>query len=515
MNELATRRAPIVAHDVATRTVTARLVTWDDPRDVVDPDGARYRETFTRGGLVPRDRVYVLDEHGGSLIGRAFNHRDDGTGHVADLEIADTSAGRDLLALVDAGILDAVSIEFDQRAGDNSWTADRTAVTRSNAPLHGVAFAFQPAHTAPVLAVREEPTVSVTMPDVPMPVTLTARELSDDDFLALRGEVLSIREEMATRTEALAHPLAGYRSLSDYANAVADLPGDTRTTPAKRALADQISSNNPGVAPPAWVMDVKGVISKGRPAINALGAQQLPPGGLELDWPYFDGNLGALVGVQATQKTAITSVRVDIKKGTTTIKVFAGGSDIAWPLIRRSQPSYLDAYMRILSNAYAFVTDNDFVDTLYASGTGTIGSVLVPGTATASQVRAAIFKASVLVFEATGSPASVVLASSDWITALGALDGLWPAAYGTTNASGTASADTLAVNVSGLPVVYEPNLTAGSLIVTNNQAAQWYEDGPFTLTMDDVNLLGHNVAVWGLGVAAVYVPTGVVVIKAA
>jgi hypothetical protein len=503
MTDLATRRAPITAVDTTARTITARLVTWDDPHTVRDPDGSEYVETFAARSLQPLEDCYVLDEHGGELIGHMDGHRDDGTGHVADLHIADTRAGRDLLALADAGTIRHVSIEFDQRAGAARWNAQRDAVTRTVAPLHGVAFAFRPAHTAPIIAIREEPAVSMTLTDNPMPTPVVhVTDADADAVMAVRAELVAMREEMAERAAAGIHPLARYRSYADFALAA---EADNLLS---RALVDQITTNNAGVIPPGWIKDIKGIIDRGRPAINALGAASLPAGGMDVNWPYFDGNLATLVGVQATQKTAITSVRVDLKKGTSAIKTFAGGSDISYQLIRRSDPSYLDAYLRIMTSAWGFVTDNEFVDTLVAGATGT--GTLDTSTATAATTRAALFNASMAVQAATGSPATVVLASSDWMSAFAALDGLWPATYGTNNASGTADAATLEINISGLRIVYEPNLTAETLLVTNSLAAKWHEDGPMVATAEDVNLLGHDVAVWGMGATAIYVPAGVV-----
>jgi len=510
VTELATRRAPITAVDTSARTITARLVTWDDPRVVVDPDGSRYTETFAARSLEPLDDTYVVDEHGGQLIGHMDGHRDEGGGHVADLHIADTLAGRDLLALVDAGTIRHVSIEFDQRGGAASWNAQRDAVTRTTAALHGVAFAFRPAHTAPILAVRnEEPPVSMTLTDNPMPTPVIHVTPADaDEVMAIRGDLVALREEIATRAAAGVHPLSRFDAFVDYMEAAR---GDKLLV---RALADQIVANNPGVMPPNWVMEVKGIVDKGRPAINALGGPVPWSGpGDTLNWPYFDGNLSTLVGIQATQKTAITSVRVDLKKGTATLKTFAGGGDVAYQLVRLSGPKYLDEYVRLLVSAWGFVTDNDFIDALAAGATGT--GTLDTSTATAATTRAALFNASMAVQAATGRPASVVIASSDWISAFAALDGLWPSSYGTNNASGTADAASLEINISGLRVVYEPNLTAETLIVTNPLAARWHEDGPLLAQAEDVNLLGHDIGVWGMGVTSIYIPAGVVKIVGA
>jgi hypothetical protein len=57
-------------------------------------------------------------------------------------------------------------------------------------------------------------------------------------------------------------------------------------------------------------------------------------------------------------------------------------------------------------------------------------------------------------------------------------------------------------------------IPAGTAIATNGEAAAWFSDGPFTITAEDVEKLGRDVAVWGLGAAAVINAPGVVSMSA-
>jgi len=274
-----------------------------------------------------------------------------------------------------------------------------------------------------------------------------------------------------------------------------------------RTIIDQITGNNPGVIPPAWTSRIYGILDHGRPTISAFGVASPGPAGMEVNWPYYDGNLLTLVGLQATQKTAITSARVDLKKGSEDLLTYAGMSDLSYQLIRRSSPSYRDAYMRIMFAAYAAVTDNAAADGLvagqsvdYAFGSDTTGAAL----------RSALFEASVLVEAATGQPAEFALVASDVFIAIGGMTNVYAAGYGVQNVGGTADAASLNVNVNGIRVIYEPNFAAGKAFVSNSEAASWYEDGPFTVVAEDVEKLGQNVAVWGLGAFGVHLPMGIV-----
>jgi hypothetical protein len=516
MHDLLHRDAPIVATDPATRTITARLVSYNDPRPVVDVIAGRahrYTETHAPESITPLERMHVRDAHDGALIGHLAATRDEPDGLYGDLVIADTAAARDVMALIDAHTIDAVSMEFAPGTDGEVWSADRSSVTRTRSTLYGVAFAFHPAHDAPILTVRERT-------DMPAPATLTADSPPDgdnlpaptvnvvpvgDDVDALRRELLVLGEEVRTRGVAVeAHPLARYRSFADFYEAAFD------NRVLYRVLADQMTIDNPGVIPPGWLSTVYGIVDRGRPAVTALGGQRaLPADGMDVNYPYFDGDLQALVGVQATQKTAITSVKVSLLRGTEAIETYAGGSDVSYQLIRRSSPSYREAYLRIMAAAYSAATEAAFEAFLLARATGTVPFDFTAAT-TPDLLAAALFAASGVVRNITGLPADTVLASSDQFAALGGLPGLWPAAYGTSNTRGTAQASSLRINVSGLEVTEGPYLPPLTILVTNSEAAGWYGDGPFTVTAEDVEKLGQNIAVWGMGTGVATLPAGIV-----
>ena len=66
------------------------------------------------------------------------------------------------------------------------------------------------------------------------------------------------------------------------------------------------------------------------------------------------------------------------------------------------------------------------------------------------------------------------------------------------------------MNVSGLPILPVNGLAPGSLLVSNQEAAGWVEEGMYAITAEDVELLGQNVAVWGMGALAAPIPAGIV-----
>lgn len=525
MPELLTRerRVPIVGVDAEARRVTVQLFRYNDPREVRDPGGQVYREAYAVDALELADDMHVAAVHHGPIVGRvdADTFDPSGEGPTVDLILSRSSAGSDVLADVEAGVIRAVSVEVEPLA-----ELERDGVTiRTRARLHGVAFAFRPAHDAPILATREHDP-RTTNPGGNMTETATpTAEAVPSDPAAIPGvtvETLNrsldeLRDDLtrtfiAERGETPEASALQFRSLGHYAEAVYADPANPIL---RRALADQVPANNPGVIPPGWLRDVAGIVDRGAPAITAFGRAPLPAEGMDVNWPYFDGDITALVGAQATPKTAITSVQVDLKKGSSNIGTYAGGSDIAYQLIRRSGPAYLAAYLRLMAIGYTATTDAAMASAVSTAAQAS-GATWDPATGTEAELASAVFQASVEVQAATGMPAGFILAGTSVFVAAGALSVQFgTTSYGIQNQGATADAGTLRVSVAGIPMIHDPYLTATDFIVSNTEAATWHGEGPFTVTAEDVERLGQNVAVWGMGAPAVAVPNGVRKIAAA
>lgn len=358
--------------------------------------------------------------------------------------------------------------------------------------------------TAPAAVMAEDPT--------PAPVAQAAAaapmgQVDPIDLEGLAQRVAALLSEGPAQSGALSR----FASFGAFVDAVRG--GDSS---ALAAFADQLTENNPGVIPPAWLQDVKGIVDVGARAIAALGGPaSIGDAGMALDWPYFDGDLSTLVGEQVTQLTGVTSVRVDLKQGTTPLHTYAGGSTIAWQLIQRSSPAYMAAYLRIMAAAYAVVTDKAFATALHTGATAGDTIDFDGAGTTAAQIRNAIFDASDAVDNATGAPATCVLAAPDVFRAIGSKDGLGTPAYGVQNVPGVAQASDLRVDVSGLPVIKVKGVPLGFAIVTNPIAARWHGTGPLPASADEVLKLGRDQVLWGMGATALYTDAGVIKLGAA
>jgi hypothetical protein len=161
-----------------------------------------------------------------------------------------------------------------------------------------------------------------------------------------------------------------------------------------------------------------------------------------------------------------------------------------------------------MAASYALVTDNVFVDAIVAASTPQ--EYVFASDTDGSAFRSGVFQASVAVETATGRPAEFVLVASNVFNAIGGWSTFFPLPYGVQNVSGVATAGTLGVQVSGLPVIHDRNLAAGSIIVSNSGAASWIEDGPSLATAENVGKIGRDVSIYGYGVTATYNAAGVI-----
>jgi len=533
-------------------TLTACVVPWHTAARVTDDGRTFYSETWSPGSLVPDDRVVIYDGHipggggDGQLnpdrqpIGRADGFTDRPDGLYATLRLANTTRGRDVYELARVLGFVNVSLEADVPVGGTGTVARTSAAP---CPLTGIAVVLPPGSGAFPGAVAaagraagdEDETEEETEEE-------TTDETGETEAPAGRAAVSElVRAELARYgmtpgrrpSGRTAGPLARFANFREFVTAARAAEGDRaaelRTAFAAayqqwreldrvaatgivgRALLDQVTADNPGLMPPSWLTEVFGIVDRGRPSVTALGGPRNPgDAGMDVYWPYYDGDLLAIVKEQTpTEKSPINSVKVSFKRGQATLDTFAGGSDVSYQLQRRSSPSYMALYDRILQIAYGLTTEVAFATVLSAVDAAPDAYDLAADT-DGSAFRAVLFAASTKVRNVTGEPASVALAATDVFIALGGAPWLWPQMYGTQNTAGTAQASTLTISVSGLTITEAPGLPAGTLIITNPGAAAWFEEGPFIVTAEDIEKLGTNVAIWGMGTAGVFLPAGVV-----
>jgi HK97 family phage prohead protease len=466
----------------------------------VETDLGGLRESFGPGAFVIEDVIgKPLAYRHGEPIGVITGATNEADGLYIDFQIANTALGRDAATLIRTGASKGLSVGFNPLK--SAYNRAKTSVIHTAAALAEVSITHQPAYaTAGVSSIREEQMSVETIEEATPVVTIDTEA---------REAIAQVRRELATVVHVAepAHPLAQYRSFSDYRVAVWEGKAESR------ALFDQITSDNPGLMPPVWMQEIRGIVDLGRRAITALSGPMSPgDSGMTVNWPYFDGDLLDVVAAQVDEKDQVNSVKIAFEKGAADLATYAAGSDISFQLLQRSSPSYLEGHNRVMLASYAQITDRKFLSDLWNDGTGTEDYVFSSDT-TGADFRQAVFSSSVKVEDATGMPASVVLVSSAVFKKIGGWSSFFPSVYGVQNVSGTADARTLSVNVSGLPVVRAPWLdtnAAYNAVVTNSMAARWLEAGPSLVSADNVAQLGRDISNYGYGATAAFIPAGVI-----
>ena len=480
-------------------TLYGRAVPYDTPTMIGGVEETFAPASFDPTGVIGKPLAWRHDAPVG-VITEAANEPD---GLYITANILDTVQGRDAATLAKAGAVKGLSVGFTPIKSLRSKTGN--AIRHITAQLMETSLTHMPAYSgAGITTIREETKMD------PEETTEETTVVSEDK--EAREAIAQVRESVAkiearSFTSEPVHPLAQYRSFGEYSKAV--LNGEVES----RALFDQVTGDNPGVMPPNWMLQVMGIIDLGRRVINGVGGpQSAGTTGMDINWPYFDGVLTDIVEAQANQKDEVNSVQISIEKGTATLATYAAGSDISYQLLQRSSPSYLDAHNRIMAASYATVTDRKFTKDLWDQGTG-IQDYDFAADTTGAGFREAVFAASVSVEDATGTPATAVFVSTAVFTAIGGWSTFQPEPYSVQNVSGVATASTLRVNVSGLPViraVYLDSNAAYQAIVTNGAAARWVEDGPRLAAAESVSKLGRDYAIYGYGVTAAFLPAGIV-----
>ena len=480
-------------------TMYGRAVPYDTPTTISGVEESFAPGAFDPAGVIGKPLAWRHDAPVG-VITDASNEPD---GLYITANILDTIQGRDAATLAKAGAVKGLSVGFAPLKSLRNKTG--STIRHLSAQLFETSLTHMPAYSsAGISSIREETTMD------PEETTEEAVVVSEDK--EAREAIAQVRESVA-KIEARAftaepvHPLAQYRSFGDYSKAV--LNGETES----RALFDQVTGDNPGVLPPNWMLQVMGIIDLGRRVINGVGGpQSAGTAGMDINWPYYSGVLADIVEAQGGEKTEVNSVQISIEKGTAVLDTYAAGSDISYQLLQRSSPSYLDAHNRIMAASYATVTDRKFTADLWDDGTG-IQDYDFAADTTGAGFREAVFAASVSVEDATGTPATAVFVSTAVFTAIGGWSTFQPEPYTVQNVSGVATASTLRVNVSGLPViraVYLDTNAAYNAIVTNGAAARWIEDGHRLISADNIGKLGRDISIFGYGVTAPFLPAGIV-----
>jgi HK97 family phage prohead protease/HK97 family phage major capsid protein len=527
-----TIESDIAIRSESKREIDVRLAPFDTPIETVGGP-----EEITAGafrGTAPED-VYLmgmdheiglgLGQDGKPVMtrpraGRALSIEEREDGGYATFRVAKTAIGDRILEEIREGLVNGVSVEMgaNRRVRTEKRNGRRTSVVEF-ADLRGLSPTYKPAYAqAQVLAVRsqqEVPGVATEeqAPDAGAPqepVQLPAVRATFDPQDALTNLQLGLNKITDTFGEKLERLEERARSSFDVPaltneqkmsfgqwaeTSIKMLAGDRIPDQQFRVWQEIVTTDNLGVVPDAYSGEIIGVIDARRPFMSTTTRIPVPASGMNLVVPKI--NQRPAVDRQVAEKDEIASQKTLIGTESFGVKTYAGGGDLSLQLLRRSDPSFLELYVRLLAEAYAIETEDAAVASLITAIND--GG---PEPATALNPEAlALGAAFETTFSAMRRAPDTIWLSSEAVGAfINALaSGTNAPLYSNLAANFTAGGGT-GGTISGLRPVHVPALDdkGAYAIVGPASGFAWAEDGTYTLQVDVPRQAGRDVALVGM-----------------
>jgi phage head maturation protease len=515
----------IEIRDEGKREIGVRIMTWGEVGRTEEG-----LELFERGafdGTNPSD-VILRMEHEGPPIGIGTEIEQRSKDAVGVFRVANTARGDEALTLVRDGMYKGASPMFrrDNHQTTYEQTPNGRLARRKRVDMREVSLTWRPTYqgTGPMFLRSEEvQTVAEDFspgPETPVPnpagSTSADQEIlekmrafadkasGDNSALMERIAILEARTQQETDVQ-LPNPSLDSAAprRGDWMQAALTLMdgGDLRSDQ-KRALADNISDDNPGFIPVVYSNDLIGVIDASRPFIQTTRSIDMPDNGLQISYPRITQRPS--VAEQTTEKTEVSSRAITTDRITADVRTFAGAGDISIQLLRRSSPSFLDAFLELLAEQYAIVTEDAAVDALLAAsptaGTGTFDPADPEfGEAFENGVAAGRSLIPDHIWMSTTAMVEFINAKSP---SGGGGTPLYPGLAGIAGITGGAGSGPLPMNLTPVWTPALDNETVDVLIGPSS-GFRHAEEGTFSLTADVPGRLGRDVALAGF---MVFVP---------
>ena len=445
----------VVAADAAKREITGRVVTWGEKgytsagETVFEPNSIKF------GG-----KTKLLLEHERTRpIGTLKSYEITDEGVEAVFHVAKTSAGEDALVEASTGLRDGFSVGVKVDA----WNNNDGVMHITAAKLIEVSLVTDPAiASAKVSTVAaSENTEEVPTEEVPLTegeglVSETVSEATVTEAVeASKPEVIAAAPSAPvaySKPRVNTDVTAGQYAMAQISAARGD--ADARDLVA--ALQVATVAENTGMVPPTYLRDVIGVIDSARPFISSIETAPLPASGMKI----FTPKLGAQATVAVTAEGAeFSSTDTAVTFQEDAVVKFAGAGKIDVELLDRSDPSFLDLYLRELAASYAQKTDayaaQIAAQNATQSSAATIYGAIAKGIADSYGVMR--FTPNRLLVANTGGEDGI-----DFAGLLGAVDSTGRPIYAAAapqNANGLVTQGSTAGTVAGLGLVVDANYT--------------------------------------------------------
>jgi len=425
-------------------------------------------------------KIKLLSQHDlKKPIGRMTASETRADGIYATFKLSRSTGGNDALIMAQEGLITGLSIGAEIIASKPS--KDGYTVV-SQAKLKEVSLVTVPAFASAeileiaaeeVIPVEENPTTESETATVEE--TTPAVEATPVEAAAVEAARPTVSASYYTTPRLNLNITAG-----EYAKAqINALRGDADARDLVAALQVATVAENTGMVPPTYLRDVIGIIDSSRPFIDSIERAALPASGMKI----FTPKLGVQAAVDLTAEGAeFASADTTVTAQEDLVVKFAGAGKLDLELVDRSDPSFLDLYLRELAASYAQKTDQ------YAAKIAADGS----SDSSSTTIYKAIAKS---IADSYGvmrqTPNNLLVATSggnddvDFAGLLGAVDTTGRplyAAAASQNANGLITQGSTNGTVAGLNLVVDPNYTGGTAgvkvgLVYPTMAMRFHESG--------------------------------------
>ena len=423
-------------------------------------------------------KIKLLSQHDlKKPIGRMIASETRKDGIYATFKLSRSSGGNDALIMAQEGLVTGLSIGAEILASQPSKDG-HTVV--SSAKLKEVSLVTVPAFaSSEILEIAAEEVIPVeensqTESEAVVEETTTV-EAAPVEAAAVEAARPTITAMAYTTPRINLNITAG-----QYAKAQLNASrGDADARELMAALQVATVAENTGMVPPTYLKDVIGIIDSSRPFIDSIERAALPASGMKI----FTPKLGTQASVDLTAEGAeFASSDTTVTFQEDTVVKFAGAGKLDLELVDRSDPSFLDLYLRELAASYAQKTD------AYASKIAADGSADSSSTTIYKAIAKSIADSYGIMRQ---TPNNLLVATSggnddvDYAGLLGAVDGsnrpLFAAAA-PQNAAGLITQGSTNGTIAGLNLVVDPNYAGGTAgvkvgLVYPTMAMRFHESG--------------------------------------
>jgi uncharacterized protein len=473
----------LTAADSESRIIAGRIVAWNSPGNT----SAGMTEFLPNSITFGKNIKLLLEHQRSAPIGKLLSWSEDESGITAEFKIASTNAGNDALIEASTGLRDMFSVGVSV----DSWENKEGVMAINASKLIEVSLVTDGAIPGSVVE-------KVAAADNQDKVSPLANPEGEETKTQPEGEAMSaetVSEAVTTETVEAAKAettVSAYAPVAyatprvdtnvtagQFAKAqIAALRGDSDARALVAALSVATVAENTGMVPPTYLKDVIGIIDSTRPFIDSIERAALPASGMKVFTPKLGAQ--AIVGLTAegaefaSQDTAVTFQEDNVVK-------FAGAGVLDVELIDRSDPSFLDLYIRELAASYAQQTDAYALglarDSAVGSSGSTINKAIADGISDSYNVMRSVPNRLLVAPTGAGS-----ISFADLLG--GEDDNKRPlfAAAAPQNAAGLISQGSTNGTVSGLSLVVDPNYTGDKFaLVYPSTAMRFHESAQIQL----------------------------------